>query len=259
MYVKLGLNQLTCHHRDEGWTYSEPYLWNIFFKVDGSCIRLNNQFLLDGEPTYHFSEGSHGNLHAKDIRTGESIGIPKSVGEWKTSLVPLRIPYFEADISGVIGVVSILMEQNYVSTKGAEAGHQALNTHVKNAINSAIAAFDPKRVDIQDIDGSIKRFFDAQVSDYVKTIGDLVGQAVANSQSVVQNIFSLVNKDVVIGYKVWDFSNAGIESAGGEAQFKQRWTTRKYGDWEIKGSIQGRKDPLTENVIKRKPNKDEEE
>lgn len=259
LYIKFGLHQLTCHHRAEAWTYSEPYLWNVFFKIDGSTVRLNDQFQLEGKPSYQISSGSHGNLHAKDIRSGESIGIPKEVGEWKTSLVPIRIPYFESGISGLVGVVSVLMEQNYVSPKGAEAGHQALNEYIMKAIDASIGGFDPKRVDIHDIDGSIKKYFDVQVEEFSQKIGNLVGQAVANAQSVVQNILSLVNKDVVIGYKIWDFSNAGIEKAGGEVNFRQRWTTRKYGDWELRGAITGKKDPDTANAIKRKPSKEEEE
>lgn len=258
LYIKLGLNQLICHHRSDGWTYSEPYLWNVFFKVDGSCITLNGQFRLEGKPEYHFSQGSHGNLHAKDMQPGETIGIPKEVGEWKTSLVPIPLPYFTGGVSGVVGVVSVLMEQNYVSSKGAEAGHQALNENVSRALETILQGFDPKRIDINDIDGSLRRFFEAQAEEF-EQIGSLVGQAVASSQNVVQNIISLVNKDAVIGYKIWDFSNAGLDKAGGESSFRHRWTTRKYGDWEIRGSIVAKKDPDSVNVIKRKPSKEEEE
>jgi hypothetical protein len=258
IYIKFGLNQLTCHHRPEGWTYSEPYLWNVFFKIDGSCVRINNQFFLEGKPVYHFSPGSHGNLHGKDMGSGESIAIPKEVGEWRTSLVPLHVPYFESGISGLIGVVSVLMEQNYVSSKGAEAGHNALNEGIRRFIDSVIVQFDPKRVDLNDINGSIKKFYEAQAAEFSQNIGNLVGQAVANAQSIVQNIFSLVNKDAVIGFQVFDFSNSSIMDAGGEVQFKHRWTTRKDGDWEIKGAIQGRKDPEMATVIKRKSREEEE-
>jgi hypothetical protein len=258
-HIKLSLNQLTCHQHPEGWTYSEPYLWNIFFKIDGSCIRINNKFFLEGKPVYHFSQGSHGNLHAKDMNSGETIAIPKEVGEWRTPLVPLHVPYFESGISGLMGVVCVLMEQNYVSSKGAEAGHTALNEGIKGFIDSAIAQFDPKRVDLNDINGSIKKFYEGQAAEFSRNIGDMVGQAVAKSQSLVQNIFSLVNKDAVIGFKVFDFSASSITDPSGEMHFKNRWTTRKDGDWEIKGSIQSRKEPeLVTAAIKRKSKEEEE-
>jgi hypothetical protein len=258
LYIKIGLNQLVCHHRADGWNYSEPYLWNVFFKVDGSCVTLNGQFRLEGKPEYHFSEGSHGNLHAKDMQPGETIGIPKEVGEWKTSLTPIPLPYFTGGVSGVIGLVSVLMEQNLVSGKGAEAGHQALNENVQKGLESILAQFDPKKIDINDIDGSLRRFFESQAEEFDR-IGTLVGQAVMNAQNVVQNLISLVNKDAVIGYKIWDFSNAALEKANGELPFRHRWTTRKYGDWEVKGSCIARTDPEVVNVIKRKSPEEEEE
>ncbi|MEM7040677.1 MAG: hypothetical protein AAF570_27195, partial [Bacteroidota bacterium] len=162
---------------------------------------------------------------------------------------PIRIPYFDAHISGIIGVVSVLMEQNFVSSKGAEAGHQALNTYICEAIDASIVGFDPRRVDIHDIDGSVKRYFDAQVRNFSDKISNLVGSAVANSQSIVQNILSLVRTDVVIGYKVWDISNAGIEAADGVVDFGHRWDTKKYGEWEVRGRLTGRHDPETSNAV----------
>ena len=261
LHVRLSLNQFKCLDKAEGWSNTEPYLWNIFFKIDGSTIVINDQFRLEGKPIYHFSTGSHGNLNAKDISGGDSVGISEEVGTWETALVPLRIPYFEAKISGVIGVVSVLMEQNLVSAQGAEAGHEALNKYVKQAIDSSIEGFDPRRVDIHDIDKSVKRFFDAQVRDFSERIGPMVSQAVANAQNVVQNILSLVKKDIVIGYKVWDFSSAGIEAADMEIKFSQRFESGRYGDWEIKGRISAKYDNDQKNAInlRRNGKKEEEE
>lgn len=260
LYTRLSLSQFKCLDKSEGWTNTEPYLWNVFFKIDGSTIVVNDQFKLEGKPTYHFSEGSHGNLNAKDITGGDVVGISEEVGTWKTSLVPLRIPYFDTHISGVIGVVSILMEQNLVSAQGAEAGHEALNKYVMEAIDLSIEGFDPKRVDINDIDKSVKRFFDAQIREFSEKIGPLVSQAVAGAQSVVQNILSLVKKDIVIGYKIWDFSNAGIELDGMEKSFSQRFESGKYGDWEIRGRLTAKYDEEERNALKhRKPTTNTEE
>lgn len=224
-------------------------MWNIFFKIDGSCVHLNDQFLLRGTPVYHLSAGSHGNLRAGEMGAGQVIGIPKVVGEWKTSLEPLAVPYMGGSISGLVGVASVLMEQNYVSLKGAEAGHKALNDYICSAIDSSILGFDPKRVDIHDIDGSIKGYFEAQVKEFTQRVGNMVGQAVSEAQSLVQNMFSLVKRDVVIGYRVWNFSNAEIEAAGGSLDFRERWAAKKYGDWEVAGSISVQYDPEENNAI----------
>jgi hypothetical protein len=250
LFLKLSLNQLRCHVKPDAWIGGEPYMWNVFFKIDGEGIVMNDQFRLEGKPIYHFSEGSHGNLDARGMEEGAKIGISKSVGEWKTSLVPLTIPVFEAHISGLVGVVSVLIEQNYVSSKGAEAGHKALNEYICNAIDRAIVGFDPRRVDIQDVDRSIKTYFDAQVREFTAGIGNLVGEAVSKSQTLAQNIFSLVKKDVLIGFKVFDFSNKGIELAGGNIDFSHHFTGKKVGDWEVRGNVVCSPDTEENNAIR---------
>lgn len=249
LYLRISLDQLRCLRKADAWRDSEPYMWNVFFKIDGEGVRLSDRFRLEGRPLYHLSPGSHGNLRAGVMTSGDTVGIPNNVGEWKVSLVPLRIPYFETSISGLVGVVCVLMEQNYVSRKGAEAGHKALNDYIIGAIDASIDGFDPRRVDIHQIDASIKNYFDAQVREFTSRIGNLVGEAVASSQSIVQNIFSLVRRDALVGYKVWDFSNAGIEAEGGQLRFKHHIDTKKYGEWEIRGSLTARRDEPALNAI----------
>lgn len=252
LFLKLSLNQLRCHAKPDAWIEGEPYMWNVFFKIDGEGVRMNERFRLEGKPIYHFSAGSHGNLNAGGMGAGDRLGIPKEVGEWKTTLAPLTIPIFEAHISGLVGVVSVLIEQNYVSSKGAEAGRQALNEYICNAIDRAIEGFDPRRVDINEVDKSIKKYFDAQVREFTANIGNLVGEAVSKSQTLAQNIFSLVKKDVLIGYKVFDFSNKGIEAAGGNIDFTHRFTGKKVGDWEVRGNVVCNPHEQENNAIKPK-------
>lgn len=249
LFLKLSLNQLCCHAKPDAWIEGEPYMWNVFFKIDGEGILMNERFRLEGKPIYHFSEGSHGNLNAKGMGAGDKVGIPKEVGEWKASLIPLTIPIFEAHLSGLIGVVSVLIEQNYVSSKGAEAGRLALNEYICGAIDGAIDGFDPRRVDIEDVDKSIKNYFDAQVREFTANIGNLVGEAVSKSQSLAQNILSLVKKDVLIGFKVFDFSNKGIETAGGSVDFSHHFTGKKVGDWEVRGNIISSPDTEEDNAL----------
>jgi hypothetical protein len=259
LYTRVKLTQLRCHDRPDGWTNSEPYLWNIFFKIDGSCITLTKEFRLHGKPVYHFSKGSQGNVLAKNLASGESVQIPEDVGEWKTMLVPIKVPFFEADVSGVLGVVSVLMEQNLVSSGGAEAGHEAFNKYVMEALDTVVREFDPKKVSLDDVDGSIKAYFDKQVTKYTENIADLVSQAVSGSQNIVQNFLSLLKKDVVIGYKIWDFSSQAMLDSTGEMPFSHRWDTRKSGDWELKGKVYVKTDADEINALKRKRVREEEE
>ncbi|HEX2901549.1 MAG TPA: hypothetical protein VHS96_17690, partial [Bacteroidia bacterium] len=159
LYIRVKLQQLRCHDKPDGWSNGEPYLWNIFFKIDGSCITLTDNFRLAGKPVYHFSKGSHGNLSAKNLESGGMAAIPDEVGEWKTMLVPITVPHFEAKVSGVAGLVSVLIEQNLVSSSGAEAGHEAFNKYVVEALDSVVRGFDPKLIDLGNVDASIKNYF----------------------------------------------------------------------------------------------------
>lgn len=252
LYLRMKLQQLRCHDKPDGWTTGEPYLWNIFFKIDGSCVTLNGQFKLEGRPVYHFSKGSQGNLSARNLESGGMVPIPEEVGEWHTHLVPITLPYFEAQISGVVGLVSVLIEQNFVSSSGAEAGHEAFNKFVVEALDSVVRGFDPKRINIDNVDKSIKDYFDSQVRKYTENISNLVSQAVTSSQNIVQNFLSLLKKDVVIGYHIWDFAGAAIENGGGELPFSHRWETKKYGDWELKGRIYANVELEAADALKRR-------
>ncbi len=259
LYTRIKLLQLRCHDRPDGWTNSEPYLWNIFFKIDGTCIKLNNEFKLEGRPVYHFSKGSQGNLNARNIASGESAQIPEDVGEWKTMLVPIIVPYFEAKVSGVMGVVSVLIEQNLVSSSGAEAGHEAFNKYVMEALDTVIQQFDPRKVNLDDVDGSIKTYFDSQVRKYTENISTMVSQAIAGKQNIVQNFLSLLKKDAVIGHRIWDFSSQMIQESNGELSFHHRFDTQRYGDWELKGKVFVQMDSDEVNALKRKRSREEEE
>ena len=125
-----------------------PYLWTIFFKVDGQGVRVKKNFKLTGKAKFSFSEGSHGNLgHRKPVE-GETIEIPNAVGRWQTGLKPIAVPVFNRPFPALIGAISVLLSQGNVTAAGAEAGHQRLNQYVEEAINLSIQHFDPQKVDI---------------------------------------------------------------------------------------------------------------
>lgn len=122
--VVLKLNEIICHDEGDGWGSAEPYLWVIFFKIDGLSV-WQNGIMLGGEADFRFSYGSHNNLPNHHVDAGDIVQIPSNVGEWSTILQPIEIDDFQGniiEIPGIVGVVTVLMEEDNVTSSGAEAG-----------------------------------------------------------------------------------------------------------------------------------------
>jgi hypothetical protein len=93
--------------RDDGeaWGGSEPYLWSVFFKIDGDTVTANIKIdnhgvslALDGDPAVTSpNEGSNGNLNLPggSVDAGGWFGsravitVPADVGRFRTRLSPL--------------------------------------------------------------------------------------------------------------------------------------------------------------------------
>ncbi len=234
--LKISLDKLTLHRKSERWGMSEPYLWNIFFRVDGDAIKINPNFTINGKGIFHSSKGSHKNLNTS-IHRQNSVSIPKAVGIWETVLTPVRVPYFEQFVPGMAGVISILMEENNVSSEGAEAGRIALLEQVQNAMNGALKAFDPKVIDISDIQNSLSSYFQGQVGNFVDGIEKYVIEAIKKRQNILQNVWSLINADNLVGFKVWNFSHQELVDNNGKMKLNHHWKSDKYGNWEIDGEV----------------------
>lgn len=236
--IQVQLKRLICHEEGNSWRKAEPYLWTIFFKIDGECLNLTPEFKLEGEALYQFSEGSHGNLGVDAVKAGESIHIPLDSGLFTTEVKPIEVPFFNYEIPGIIGVVAVLMEKENVSRAGAEAGHKALNDHVKHAVNQSIQNFDVKELDVENIQESIRHYFQSQVEGFVGGIEEAVELAVREAQNIFQNIWALIDKDDLIGYQIWDINQKELADNGNLIPLQKRWTSPELGDWELIGDIQ---------------------
>lgn len=235
LHLKLKLDTLAHHHHVEQWGKREPYLWTIFFKLDGSTVEVTPRFKLRGAGTFHFTEGSHGNLGITSWDDQE-VSIPASIGEWNTYLEPFHIPHFEQKAPSIAGVIVVLMEQNNVSYQGAEAGHAALNAKVADAVNTAMADFDPRTVDINDVMGSIQRYFEEKVEAFTATIQNDIVKAIKGKQHLLRNLWTLLNPDNLIGYHVWNFNlQALTEAPDARLDFQHTWPSSAHGNWEIRG------------------------
>lgn len=226
--IRFDIDRLHCHDEGDGWGNAEPYLWTVFFKVDGSTISVTPALNLAGSAVLHTTPGSHGNLGDTDVDAGDTVTVPVAIGEWDTDLRPIAVPPpFDAvqpDLGGVIGVVCVLMEEDNVSDDGADAGHDALDDAVRAAIDQIVAT---RTVTNQDVT-------DAELAGFESAVTAAVSTAIQDQQNFFENIWSWLNADDAIGFKVFLFPHDDLASAG-TVDFSHRF--RNEGDWELSGSI----------------------
>lgn len=228
--IKLELEKIICRDEADGHGKAEPYMWTVFFKLDGNKLSLNEQLKLDGEGDITTTPGSHNNLGVRKAKAGDIIKIPAKIGQYNTQMKP--IPVFDAlkpvlpnGIAGIIGVVSVLLEKDHVSKQGAEAGHKALNQGIKEAMLELVKS---------------RTFSNPSVSDkelnmFTKDIIDDTEKAIIKKQNIIQNLWSVINKDDVIGVKVFYFTHEEIQEKA-KIYFGERFQNEN-GDWTVSGKI----------------------
>ena len=226
--VNLELDRIHCHDEGDGWGNAEPYLWTVFFKLDGNTVQLTESLTLSGPPTTHNTPGSHGNLGDTDVDAGDNVTIPASIGEWETYLKPIPAPASLSsllqDVGGVVGVVAILMEEDNVTDAGANAGHVALNGAVRDALQEII---NTRSLSNQDVS-------EAEIQGFSAAIETKIKDAIVNQQNFFENFWSWINSDDTIGVKVFVFKHDDLDPAT-TTNFSHRWPNE--GDWEIFGHI----------------------
>lgn len=235
--LQIALHTLSLHRKSTAWGNTEPYLWNIFFRVDGEAITINPDFTISGKAIFNFSKGSHGNLRGSIHRDG-ILHIPQEIGVWQTTLKPIQVPYFEQYVPGIAGVICVLMEENNVSYEGAEAGRVALGQQVQKAVNSALKDFHPRAIDISDVQNSMRNHFQSKVTEFADGIEHHVIEAIKSRQSLLQNVWSLIKADALVGFHVWNFDHRSLAENNGIQHFNHKWNTKKYGDWEVFGKAE---------------------
>lgn len=227
--VDLSVDRIHCHDEGDGWGVAEPYLWTVFFKIDGGGVRVTDAARLAGSAVVLGTPGSHGNLGTTDVDAGEDVTVPSLLGEFGTQvLIPIRggvADVLGKDFDGVIGVVCVLMEEDNVTHAGAEAGHTALNLAVQDVLDQVIATRSISMVDVTE----------EEIHGFEEQISDAVENAVQAQQGFFENIWSWLNADDTIGTKTFMFTTDQLVASGGLIDFSHRWDN--HGDWEIFGHV----------------------
>lgn len=231
--VEFKLDRIRCHDEGDGWGSAEPYLWTVFFKVDGDTVVVNSDGpaspFVQGAPTVVPTPGNHGNLGNTDVDEDETVNVPAIIGEYRTIMkpIPLTTPILGfSEVGGLIGCIVILMEEDGTPANAIVRGHEALDSNVRTALADVLGTLSVSNPEPSEED----------IAELSTKIGDAVREAVGAGVSVLDWIGAFGNMDDQIGSDVFRFSHSQLEDSGGAMiPFSRRW--RNEGDWEIFGHI----------------------
>ena len=68
--IEFKLERIHCHDEGDGIGNAEPYLWTVFFKIDGDTLAVNSDGpaapFLQGAPTVMFTPGRNFSIISTD-------------------------------------------------------------------------------------------------------------------------------------------------------------------------------------------------
>jgi hypothetical protein len=226
--VHIQLKHIHCYDEGDGIGSAEPYLWAVFFKIDGDSASVDNTFTLRGTAKVYGTLGDHGNLNANDVDAGDDIAIPAQFGYGDTlTPIPLTVPVNGVtQVSGAIGCLIVLMEQDSTPDSAVAKGHAELNIAVQAALNDLIPTLNAGHLSPTD----------EEIQQMTDRVGSAVEDAIAQGTGVLDWIFAAGNMDDKIGSAVFDYSSSDLLAAGPAGiVLSERW--HNEGDWQIDGEI----------------------
>ena len=217
----------TIHCTDSGEIGSaEPYLWTAFFKIDGDTVIVDNTLTLQGTATVVGTPGNHGDLGPGGVNDGDTITIPSALGEFSTTLTPIPVPSLGTNVSGVLGCVAILLEQDDTPGEAVAKGHDELNSALQSALDGLIPTLNYKHQSPNDDD--------------IKVLTDKVGKQVEDAISDAVSLWDwlkvLGNMDDKIGTAVFYQSQTSLcRALMGGVDLYQPWDDA--GRWQLAGHM----------------------
>ena len=229
--ANISLTRIHCYDEGDFIGSAEPYLWTVFFKIDGeTCrvIQVNSGFQLDGTSTVVGTPGNHGDLNNTDVNAGDDVEIPFSLGEFSTVLLPIPPQNL---FPPIVGAVIVLMEQDNSPDSAVAKGHEALNDAVRQKLDELIPTLVMHQPTPEEINAIVNQIADA----VKKTIFDESGGWLG---FVFEQIF---NPDDLIGVHHFLAKAQDLLATDG-IDVGQRW--HNEGDWEIFGQVVGNANPM---------------
>lgn len=241
--ISLVLDRILCMDEADGAGNAEPYLWTLFFKIDGETARLD-ALNLRGTITVSRRNGEHGNLQNRNVDAGTNIPIPPSLGRWNTTLIPIPVvPPIEftdgrvlKDISGTIGVLCVLIEEDELSDSAAIAGYNAFCSSFEAKMNEKINGLGLSRQELSEEE--IVEIQDAvsETAEDAMTIAsaDLIGYTIMGWLQGPHGFISIGAPDDLVGTANFRYTHDQLQEHG-QFFFDRHW--EKEGEWKIFGHI----------------------
>lgn len=225
----IDLSRITAHvvgGDDSG--NAEPYLWTVFFKIDGDTAFVDSSLSLQGQSTVVATPLNQGNLLDDDVIHGEDVPIPAFVGEFRTILrpLPLQTPQgTTSDAPGVIGCAVVLLEEDNTPNSVTAAGKDALTGAVKRALDDLVPTLgidnpEPTDEQIDEMRAQVTAAVEKAIRDEITALDFLTGGG---------------DMDERIGNAFFYFLHDHLVEAGSVGlPISQRWDSE--GSWELTGS-----------------------
>lgn len=240
--LKVTLDNVHCHDEGDGPGNAEPYLWPVYFKIDGDSYAVAPGSGFIGFPITETREGHHGNLANTDVDEGDDVTVPDPLGTWQNTLRPIPIydPTIKSligdDLPGIAGVAVVLMEEDGWPDDLANIGYNAFFNAVQLAVARVAAGFQrathaPTKEEINAAIRTVKDSASGMVHDAVK--GTMSGPQLAW-------FGTFGNNDDTIGSEVWIFDHDDFARQA-VIGFSRRWSGDESGDgdWELSGTAVG--------------------
>ncbi|MER5326914.1 hypothetical protein [Streptosporangium roseum] len=233
--ARIHLTTVHCIDEGDGPGSAEPYLWTVFFKIDGTNASVTEELHLTGRSTVVATVGNQGDLPNHDVDDGEIVLVPMTLGFFQTQLraIPLQRPLGNVrEVAGVIGMVAVLMEEDNTPASAIAAGHRALNRAVQAALDGLIPtlSFLHQEPTPEEMEAMTEQ------------VGTAVLAAVRDEVSIWEWLTGLGNMDEKIGTMVVQYSqNALLRAGTAGIRFSKRF--KSEGEWELAGRASARRIP----------------